>query len=69
MIPIDFSFIFAVEELYGTQYQSGSFSLFNVGSGFHCLRIVFLFFSSTLMAILKTTKKGKTQDQVYTTLA
>jgi len=27
-----------VEELYGTRYQSGSFSLFNVGSGFHCLR-------------------------------
>jgi hypothetical protein len=29
---------FAVEELYGTRYQSGSFSLINVGSGFHCLR-------------------------------
>ena len=27
-----------VEELYGTRYQSGSFSLINVGSGFHCLR-------------------------------
>jgi len=26
-----------VEELYGTRYQSGSFSLINVGSGFHCL--------------------------------
>jgi hypothetical protein len=36
LIPIDFSFIFAVEELYGTRYQSGSFPLINVGSGFHC---------------------------------
>ena len=27
-----------VEELYGTRYQSGSFSIINVGSGFHCLR-------------------------------
>ena len=27
LIPIDFSFLFAVEELYGTRYQSGSFSL------------------------------------------
>jgi hypothetical protein len=33
-----FLFLFAVEELYGTRYQSGSFSLINVGSGFHCLR-------------------------------
>jgi len=31
-------FLFAVEELYGTWYQSGSLSLINVGSGFHCLR-------------------------------
>ena len=38
LIPINFSFLFAVEELYGTRYQSGSFSLINVGSGFHCLR-------------------------------
>jgi len=28
----------AVEELYGTRYQSGSFFLTNVGSGFHYLR-------------------------------
>jgi hypothetical protein len=36
-----------VEELYGTRYQSGSFSLNNVGSGFHCLRsFSFLFFST-----------------------
>jgi hypothetical protein len=32
-----FPFLFAVEELYGTRYQSGSFSLIDVGSGFHCL--------------------------------
>jgi hypothetical protein len=38
LIPIDFPFLFAVQELYGTRYQSGSFSLINVGSGFHCLR-------------------------------
>jgi hypothetical protein len=38
---------FALEELYGTRYQSGSFSLINVGSGFHCLRnFSFLFFTS-----------------------
>jgi hypothetical protein len=45
LIPIDFFFPlrFAVEELYGTQYQSGSFSLINVGSGFHCLRSFFFF--------------------------
>jgi len=38
--PLDphWFFLFAVEELYGTRYQSGSFSLINVGSGFHCLR-------------------------------
>jgi hypothetical protein len=44
LIPIDFPFLFAVEELYGIQYQSGSFSLIYVGSGFHCLRS-YLFFS------------------------
>ena len=31
----------AVEELYGTWYQSASFSLINVGSGFYCLRSFF----------------------------
>ena len=31
----------AVEELYGTRYQSGSYSLINVGSGFHCLHSFF----------------------------
>jgi len=35
-----------VEELYGTlRYQSGSFSLINVGSGFHCLRNFSFLFS------------------------
>jgi len=38
----------AVEELYGTRYQSGSFSLINVGSGFHCLRSIFFFLSTRL---------------------
>jgi hypothetical protein len=33
-----------VKELYSTRYQSGSFSLINVGSSFHCLRS-FIFFS------------------------
>ena len=41
--PLTFPFLFAVEELYGTRYQSGSFSLINVGSGFHCLRTFFFF--------------------------
>ena len=37
--PLIFPFLFAMEELYGTRYHSGSFSLLiNVGSGFHCLR-------------------------------
>ena len=40
--PLIFPFLFTVE---GTRYQSGSFSLFNVGSGFHGLRsFSFLFF-------------------------
>jgi len=43
LIPIIFPFLFAVEELYGTQYQSGSFSLINVGSGFHCLHSISFF--------------------------
>ena len=46
LIPIDPPFLFAVEELYSTRYQSGSFALINVGSGFHCLRnFSVLFFS------------------------
>jgi len=47
LIPIAFSFLFVVEELYGTRYQSGSFFLINVGSGFHCLRSFFLFLFTT----------------------
>ena len=46
--PTIFPFLFAVEEHYGNRYQSGSFSLINVGSGFHCLRsfsFLFLAFS------------------------
>ena len=44
--PLIFPFLFVVEELYGTRYQSGSFSLINVGSAFRCLRmyVVFSFF-------------------------
>jgi len=41
--PLISLFLFAVEELYNTRYQSSSFSLINVGSGFHCMRS-FLFF-------------------------
>ena len=37
-----------MEELYGTQYQSGSFSLINVGSGFQCLHSFFFSFSNPL---------------------
>jgi len=49
--PLIFPFLFAVEELYSTRIQSGSFSLINVGSGFHCLRspFFFLFLFSTCM--------------------
>jgi len=34
--PMVFSFFWA-KEFYGTRYQSGSFSLINVGVVFHCL--------------------------------
>jgi hypothetical protein len=40
---ISFFFFFVVEELYGTQYQSGPLSLITVGSGFHYLRNIFPF--------------------------
>ena len=40
-----FPFLFVVEVLYGTRYQSGSVSLINVGNGFHCLRSFFFLFS------------------------
>ena len=39
LIPIDFSFPFRGGGALRTRYQSGSFSLINVGSGFRCLRI------------------------------
>jgi len=55
LIPIDFPFLFAVEELYGARYHSGSFSLIYVGSGFHCLRN-FLFFSNTKQDVLTPAK-------------
>ena len=48
LIPVIFPFRLAVEELYSTRYQSGSFSLINVGSGFHCLRSFFFFLFSFL---------------------
>jgi len=41
LIPLIFFLFFTVEEICGTQYQSGSFSLFNVGN---CLRVFFRFF-------------------------
>jgi len=44
LIPIAFPFLFAAEELYGTRYQSGSFSLIYVGTGFHCLCSYLSFF-------------------------
>jgi len=43
LIPIVISFLFAVEELYGTRYQNGSFSLINVGSDFNCQHSFFIF--------------------------
>jgi hypothetical protein len=52
-IRIDFPFLFAVEELYGTRYQCGSFSLVYVGSGSHCLRSFsfFLFTQATTVKV------------------
>jgi len=46
-----------VEELYCTWYQSGFFSLINVGSGFHCLRsfsFLFSFVQHTKKTVLST---------------
>jgi hypothetical protein len=39
---------FAVEDIHSTRYQSGSFSVINVVSGFHCLRNFFHSFRSLL---------------------
>jgi len=38
LIPIDIFLFLMVEEIFGTWYRSGSFSLIKVGSGFYCLR-------------------------------
>jgi hypothetical protein len=59
LIPIDFSFLFAVEELYGTRYQGGSFFLIIVGSGFHCLHS--FFFKLNLLCPITVIAKHKTQ--------
>jgi len=40
-----FKTLFLVVEIYGTRYRSGSFSLINVGSGFHCLHTSFFLHS------------------------
>jgi len=42
LISIDLFFFFG-GGFYGTRYQIGSFSLIDVGSGFHCPRIFSLF--------------------------
>jgi hypothetical protein len=55
LIPIDIPFLFAVEEVYGTRYQNGSFSLIYVGSGSHCLHI----FSFILFLLGRSTNKTK----------
>ena len=41
-----------MEELHGIRYESGSFSLINVGSGFHCLRSFFFFFHKRLQRVI-----------------
>jgi len=46
--PLTFPFLFVVEELYGTQYQSGSFFLIDVGSGVYCLLHSYFFFTTLL---------------------
>jgi hypothetical protein len=38
------------EELYGTLYQSGSFSFISVGSGFHCLCILCIQFWKSVLS-------------------
>jgi len=64
--------VIVVEELYGTRYQSGSFSLINVGSGFHCLRdfsfrIFFCSFSYQVTENLNNLKDRNTE--VYIAVA
>ena len=50
-----------MEELYGTRYQSGSFSLINVGSVFHCplwFSFFFFFFFFVFMASVGVIEKA-----------
>jgi len=55
LIPIGF---FLVEEFYGTRYQKGSFSLFNVGGGFHCLRSLYLFLTTLVRCCVVCASNG-----------
>jgi hypothetical protein len=64
--PLIFPFLFAVEELYGTRYQSGSFSLINVGSGFHCLLSFYFFF---LVGSLEVSCTAEPKNTAHTTWA
>jgi hypothetical protein len=48
LVTIDNFLCVFVEEIHGTQHQTGSFSLINVGVVFHCLRC-FLFFQGPIM--------------------
>jgi hypothetical protein len=54
-----------VEELYGTRYQSGSFPLINVGSGFYCLRSSF-FLNSTTPTHAQTHANTHTHTHTHT---
>jgi hypothetical protein len=63
--PLIFPFLFAVEELYGTRYQSGTFSLIYVGSGFHCLRSFFIFFSWAHTVVLTVRGHGHLTRTYY----
>ena len=61
--PLNFPFLFTVEELYGTRYQSGSFSLIIVGSGFHCLHS-FLFSSIVYLQRLRQQKHANSLQTI-----
>jgi hypothetical protein len=50
--PLLIFFPILVEEFHGTRYQSGSNSLINVGSGYHCLRSVSFSFLLQLPQLL-----------------
>ena len=67
--PLNFPFLFAVEELYGTQYQSGSFSLINVESGYHCVVFLFLFsFSGESKKSINHTSKSEISKLLLITM-